>query len=160
MLALDSKSFLYAVSSSHDVTFFRQSSKEGNPIVPPQGALKIPFTFTFGHRGNGYDFSRDLSTIVYVQPVGHSDLYRFECSVLRKSQIKKGKLKWANDPGLPGTSSIGRSGRKNTPRTAARTSKKRRTIADPMPQIIAQILHRGPSRNQWDASIPIASNLV
>jgi hypothetical protein len=26
--------------------------------------------------GNGSDFSRDLSTIVYARPGGHADLYR------------------------------------------------------------------------------------
>jgi hypothetical protein len=38
--------------------------------------VKTPFTFplTYG-TGNAYDFSRDLSTIVYARPGGHADLY-------------------------------------------------------------------------------------
>lgn len=75
VFAPDGQSFLYPVSSSHDVTFFRQPWKDGKLIGRPQVALKLPFTFTFGYAGNGYDFSRDLSTIVYARPGGHADLY-------------------------------------------------------------------------------------
>jgi hypothetical protein len=41
----------------------------------PQVALKIPFAFPLIYKGNGFDFSRDLSTIVYAQPGGQHDLY-------------------------------------------------------------------------------------
>ena len=35
-----------------------------------------PFAFPLSyHNGNAYDFSRDLSTIVYARPGGHADLY-------------------------------------------------------------------------------------
>jgi hypothetical protein len=38
--------------------------------------LKVPFAFPSDYRnGNAYDFSRDLSTIVYARPGGHPDLY-------------------------------------------------------------------------------------
>jgi hypothetical protein len=43
----------------------------------PQVALKVPFVFPLAYQGNGnaYDFSKDLSTIVYARPGGHADLY-------------------------------------------------------------------------------------
>jgi len=40
---------------------------------PSQVALKVPFAFPMGY--NAYDFSRDLSTIVFARPGGHADLY-------------------------------------------------------------------------------------
>jgi len=37
---------------------------------------KVPFAFPiFYFNGNAYDFSPDLSTIVYARPGGHADLY-------------------------------------------------------------------------------------
>ena len=42
----------------------------------PQVALKVPFAFPLDYaNGNAYDFSGDLSTIVYARPSGHADLY-------------------------------------------------------------------------------------
>jgi hypothetical protein len=36
----------------------------------------VPFAFSLTYySGNAYDFSRDLSTIVYARPGGHADLY-------------------------------------------------------------------------------------
>jgi hypothetical protein len=37
--------------------------------------LKVPFAFPLDYLGNAYDFSRDLSTIVYARPNAHADLY-------------------------------------------------------------------------------------
>ena len=72
----DGKSFLYAVASRGEVTIFRQSWREGKVTGAPQVALKIPFTFPLRYEnGNAYDFSRDLSTIVFARPGGHADLY-------------------------------------------------------------------------------------
>jgi hypothetical protein len=74
--ARDGKSFLYAVASRGEVTIYRQAWKEGKLIGVRQVALKVPFAFPLNDRGgNAYDFSRDLSTIVYARPVGHADLY-------------------------------------------------------------------------------------
>jgi len=73
--ARDGKSFLYAVASRGEVTIYRQSWNDGKTIGAPQVALKVPFAFPLYYNGNGYDFSRDLSTIVYVRPGGHADLY-------------------------------------------------------------------------------------
>ena len=44
-------------------------------VGKPQIALKLPFAFPLQYEGNAYDFSPDLSTIVYARPGGHADLY-------------------------------------------------------------------------------------
>jgi Tol biopolymer transport system component len=74
--ARDGKSFLYAVASRGEATIYRQLWSNGKLIGSPQIALKLPFAFPLDYRGgNAYDFSRDLSTIVYARPGGHADLY-------------------------------------------------------------------------------------
>jgi hypothetical protein len=74
--ARDGKSFLYAVASRGEVTIYRQPWKDGQLIGAPQVALRVPFAFPVVYAGgNAYDFSRDLSTIVYARPGGHADLY-------------------------------------------------------------------------------------
>jgi Tol biopolymer transport system component len=73
--ARDGKSFLYAVASRGEVTIYRQPWKDGKIIGTPQVALKVPFAFPLDYHGNAYDFSRDLSTIVYARPSGQADLY-------------------------------------------------------------------------------------
>jgi Tol biopolymer transport system component len=73
--ARDGKSFFYAIASRGDVTIYRQAWKDGKTIGAPQVALKVPFAFSQNYNGNAYDFSRDLSTIVYARPGGHADLY-------------------------------------------------------------------------------------
>ena len=75
-IAHDGKSFLYAVASRGEVTIYRQPWKDGKTIGAPQVALKAPFGFSLWHAEHAaYDFSRDLSTIVYARPGGHADLY-------------------------------------------------------------------------------------
>jgi Tol biopolymer transport system component/predicted Ser/Thr protein kinase len=74
--ARDGKSFFYSITSRGEVTIYRQAWKEGKTIGAPQVALKVPFAFPLTYaNGNAYDFSRDLSTIVYARPGGHADLY-------------------------------------------------------------------------------------
>jgi serine/threonine protein kinase/Tol biopolymer transport system component len=74
--ARDGESFLYAVASRGEVTIYRQLWQDGKLIGQPLIALKVPFAFPLDyHGGNAYDFSRDLSTIVYARPGGHADLY-------------------------------------------------------------------------------------
>jgi serine/threonine protein kinase/Tol biopolymer transport system component len=74
--ARDGNSFLYAVASRGEVTIYRQPWRDGKLIGAPQVALKVPFAFPLDYAGgNAYDFSRDLSTIVYARPGGHADLY-------------------------------------------------------------------------------------
>ena len=73
--ASDGKSFLYAIPSRHDVTIYRQNWQAGKLLGQPQATLKLPFAFPLISGGNGYDFARDLSTVVYARPGGHADLY-------------------------------------------------------------------------------------
>jgi len=76
LFARDGKSFLYAVASRGEVTIYRQPWSDGKLIGSPQVALKLPFAFPLDYLGgNAYDFSRDLSTVVYARPGGHADLY-------------------------------------------------------------------------------------
>ena len=73
--ARDGKSLFYAVASRGEITIYRQPWKDGKLIGAAQVALKVPFAFSMDNNGNAYDFSRDLSTIVYARPGGHADLY-------------------------------------------------------------------------------------
>ena len=73
--ARDGKSFLYGVATRGEVTIYRQLWKDGKVIGTPKVALQVPFMFSQNYSGNAYDFSRDLSTIVYARPGGHADLY-------------------------------------------------------------------------------------
>jgi serine/threonine protein kinase/Tol biopolymer transport system component len=73
--ARDGKSFLYPVTSRSEVTFYRQGWRDGQLIGKPQVALKLPFVFHLFYQGNAYDFSRDLSTVVYARPGAQADLY-------------------------------------------------------------------------------------
>ena len=75
IFARDGKSFLYAVASSSEVTIYRQPWRDGKLMGTPQVAFKVPFSFPLDYNGNAYDFSRDLSTIVYARPGGQADLY-------------------------------------------------------------------------------------
>jgi hypothetical protein len=75
IFARDGRSFLYAVASRAEVTIYRQPWRDGKIIGAPQVALKVPFAFPLAYNGNAYDFSRDLSTIVYARPGGQADLY-------------------------------------------------------------------------------------
>jgi len=71
----DGKSILYLGASRGETTIYRQPWHDGKLTGPAQVALKLPFAFRQGYSGNAYDFSRDLSTVVYARPAGHADLY-------------------------------------------------------------------------------------
>lgn len=75
VISPDGKSFLYAVPTEHEATIYRQPWQDGKLTGKSEVALKLPFTFPLEAGGNGYDFSRDLSTIVYAHIDGHADLY-------------------------------------------------------------------------------------
>ena len=76
LFAPDDKSFLYAVAARGFATIYRQPWSDGKLTGPAQVAFKVPFAFSINYaNGNGYDFSRDLSTIVYVRPGGQQDVY-------------------------------------------------------------------------------------
>jgi serine/threonine protein kinase/Tol biopolymer transport system component len=71
----DGKSFSYAIPSQQDVTIYRQDWQDGKVIDKPQVVLKLPFAFPLVSGGNAYDFSTDLSTVVYARAGGHADIY-------------------------------------------------------------------------------------
>jgi Tol biopolymer transport system component len=73
--APDGKSLLYAIPSQHEVTIYRVGWQDGKLIGSPQVAVKLPFAVPFSSGGNGYDFARDLSSVVYARRAGHADLY-------------------------------------------------------------------------------------
>jgi serine/threonine protein kinase/Tol biopolymer transport system component len=73
--APDGKSLLYAIPSEHEVTIYRAGWQDGKLIGSPQVAVKLPFAVPFSSGGNGYDFARDLSSVVYARRAGHADLY-------------------------------------------------------------------------------------
>jgi Tol biopolymer transport system component len=72
--ARDGKSFLYTGASGEEVSIYRQGWKDGKLIGTAQVALRIPFAFPL-ESGSAYDFSRDLSTIVYARRSTVADLY-------------------------------------------------------------------------------------
>ena len=71
----DGKSVLYPVASHGQITFYRQLIQGEEPIGKPQVALTLPFTFPLIYNGNAFDFSPDLSTVVYARPGGQADFY-------------------------------------------------------------------------------------
>jgi serine/threonine protein kinase/Tol biopolymer transport system component len=71
----DGKSILYLGASRGETTIYRQPWHDGKLTGPVQVALKLPFAFRQDYAGNAYDFSKDLSTVVYARPAGHADLY-------------------------------------------------------------------------------------
>ena len=73
--APDGKSLLYATAARGEMSIYRQPWRDGKLTGPAQVALKVPFAFSLSYNGNAYDFSRDLSTIVYARPGGQADLY-------------------------------------------------------------------------------------
>jgi serine/threonine protein kinase len=73
--APDGKSVLYPLASRGEVTFYRQAVRDDDPVGKPQIALKLPFTFPLFYNGNAFDFSPDLSVVVYARPGGQADLY-------------------------------------------------------------------------------------
>jgi dipeptidyl aminopeptidase/acylaminoacyl peptidase len=73
--APEAKSFAYAVPGTRDVTIYRQNWQNGKAVGAPQVAIKLPFAFPLIASGNAYDFSEDLTTVVYARPNAHADLY-------------------------------------------------------------------------------------
>ncbi len=71
----DGKSILYLSASRGETTIYRQPWHDGKLTGPVQTALKLPFAFRQGYSGNAYEFSKNLSTVVYARPAGHADLY-------------------------------------------------------------------------------------
>ncbi len=73
--APDFKSFIYGVAEQGGVVFYRQKWHDGQLVGKPEVALKLPFSFRLYYNGNAFDYSRDLSSIVYSRPGGEADFY-------------------------------------------------------------------------------------
>jgi len=71
----DGKFVLHLAASRGETTIYRQPWRDGRLTGAAQGAIKLPFAFRQSYLGNAYDFSKDLSTVVYTRPGGHADLY-------------------------------------------------------------------------------------
>jgi Tol biopolymer transport system component len=71
----DGKSILYLTAVRGETIIYRLPWRAEKLTEPPQPALKLPFAFRGGYSGNAYDFSKDLSTVVYARPGGQADLY-------------------------------------------------------------------------------------
>jgi serine/threonine protein kinase/Tol biopolymer transport system component len=71
----DGKCILYLAASHGETTLYRQPWHDGKLTGPSQVAFRLPFAFRQGYSGAAYDFTKDLSTIVYARPGGHADLY-------------------------------------------------------------------------------------
>ncbi len=74
-MASDHKAFLYSLAGKGEILFYRQEWQDGKTIGEPKLALRLPFAFPLSFFGNAYDFSPDLSTIVYAKPGGQADLF-------------------------------------------------------------------------------------
>src|SRR5207245_903874 len=68
----DGKSILYLTASHGETSIYRQPWHDGKLAGAAQVAIKFPFAFRQGYGGNAYDFSKDLSTIVYARPGGQA----------------------------------------------------------------------------------------
>jgi serine/threonine protein kinase/Tol biopolymer transport system component len=71
----DGKSILYLTAVHGETVIYRLPWQGEKLTGPAQPALKLPFAFRGGYGGNAYDFSKDLSTVVYARPGGQADLY-------------------------------------------------------------------------------------
>jgi serine/threonine protein kinase len=71
----DGKSILYFTPGRGESTIYRQPWRDGKLTGPAVPAVKLPFSFRIDYSGNAYDFSKDLSTVVYARPSGQADLY-------------------------------------------------------------------------------------
>jgi dipeptidyl aminopeptidase/acylaminoacyl peptidase len=69
------KSFLYLTAVHGESIIYRLPWRGDKLTGPAAPALKLPFAFRQGYSGNAYDFSKDLSTVVYARPGGQADLY-------------------------------------------------------------------------------------
>jgi serine/threonine protein kinase len=73
--ASDGKSILYLAASHGETNIYRQPWHDGKLTGPAQVAIKLPFAFQQSYAGNAYDFSKDLSSVIYARPSGHADVY-------------------------------------------------------------------------------------
>jgi hypothetical protein len=75
--ALDSDAVLYAVSGRGETIFYKAAWKDGTLVGQLEISLRVPLVFpeSQGYFGSSFDYTPDLSTIVYARPAGQADLY-------------------------------------------------------------------------------------
>src|SRR5262249_29119381 len=73
--APDGKSFVYLKIMDRETIFYRQRWEDGKMVGEPKIAARIPFNINFGYSGNAYDFTSDLSRLIYAKPGGQADLF-------------------------------------------------------------------------------------
>ena len=71
----DGKSILYLAGGRGETTIYRLFWHGDKLTGPAEPAIKFPIPLRQGYSGNAYDFSKDLSTVVYARPSGQADLY-------------------------------------------------------------------------------------
>jgi hypothetical protein len=71
----DGKSILYFTPGRGESAIYRRPWHDGKLTGPAVPAVKLPFSFRVDYAGNAYDFSKDLSTVIYARPSGQADLY-------------------------------------------------------------------------------------
>ena len=73
----DGQTLLYPVSGRGETTFYRAAWRGGKLAGQPEVAVKLAFasSFELGYFGEAFDFTLDLTTIVYARPAGQADLY-------------------------------------------------------------------------------------
>ncbi len=74
-MSSDRKAFLYSVAGRKEILFYRQEWNDGKLIGEPKLALRLPFEFPLSYFGNAYDFSADLTKVVYAKPGGQADFF-------------------------------------------------------------------------------------
>lgn len=72
----DGKSILYLVPGRSEMIVYRHPFRDGKLIGEAEVAARLPFTFPLEDYGTAYDFSRDLSHLVYSEIHGQSNIYR------------------------------------------------------------------------------------
>jgi serine/threonine protein kinase len=70
----DGTSLLYLNAFHGEPTIYRQPWRKGKLSGSARPAMKVPFARQT-YVGNAYDFSKDLSTLVYARSGGEADLY-------------------------------------------------------------------------------------
>ena len=73
--AADGKSILYLNPQRDGAAIYSIPWRNGKTEGAAQVAVKLPFAFRPGFSGNSYEFSKDLSTVIYARPGGQADLY-------------------------------------------------------------------------------------
>src|SRR5262249_55621836 len=70
----DGKSILYCTADEKAVIHSAPWS-DGKLTGEPKIEFTLPFTIPLYYSGNAFDFSRDLSTLIFVHPSGQADLF-------------------------------------------------------------------------------------